>query len=146
MSLHKTHKYSLKCKLGLRSCFIFWSEDILLTYAKWNSFNRKHWESHLKIIPQTGGQGTWMRHRNCFKPWVRKKLLWSLTSCDITTTTWFLGKKDTTLCVKGLTESKVSFWKSPHGLVRHLSLWDSDILTPSNSLGSLPGQSRKSPI
>lgn len=60
-----------------------------------------------------GGQGTGMRHRNCFKSWLRKKLLWSLTSWDITTTTWFLGKRDTTLYDKRLMERKLSFWRSP---------------------------------
>lgn len=125
--------------------------NIWLVHAKWKSFNRKHWQSWLKNYSPDGWSGHSAAMQGCgFKSRLRNKLLWSLTSWDSTTTTWFLGKRDTSLSDKGLTGNPTGLmekpmWAPPCGLEFSTCLCGMERLWPHllpwhhllGSLGSL---------
>lgn len=146
--LYKPHKDSLKCKWWLRPHFTFWSAGYFISLCKVEEFQQKT----LRVLAWHYSLDQWSGHSAetlgcCFKSLLRKKLFWSLTSWDSTTTTQFLGKRDATLCDKGLIgnqsglmeEPATHMWAPPCGLVRHLPSWDGEALTPPSSLGSPAG-------
>lgn len=89
-------------------------QNILLVYAKWKSFNGKQWESWLKTLCRTGGQGTLLRHRDAASSPCWERSCFDLSHPEtVLLPPDFYAKGTLPYVTKGWSETEVGLWRSP---------------------------------